>query len=95
MTFTPDVVPVLTTTVPTLSHFAQIVLAATMPLATWLVLGKSKVRTVKWFDMLRLIGGLLVPTAALLAMQGVLPPLVAGAIVATMLGHTATHVDTD
>lgn len=87
--------PALAVTASSAALVVQLVLAAMLPATTYWLLGRPKVRTVKWFDMLRLIGVLVVPTVLLLAMRGVVSPEVTAGVLGVTFGHVVTFVDTD
>ena len=80
---------------PTATGAVQLLLALTLPAATLALLGKSKVTSVTWFDVLGVIGVLLVPTTVILALRGVIGPQVTAGIVGVLFGHVVTFIDTD
>lgn len=80
---------------PSASLAVQLILATMLPATTFWLLGRPKVRTVTWFDMLRLVGVLVVPTVVILALRGVVSPEVTAGVLGVTIGHVVTFVDTD
>lgn len=87
--------PALAVTASSAALAVQLILAAMLPATAFWLLGRPKVRTVTWFDMLRLIGVLAVPVVVLLAMRGVVSPEVTAGVLGVTIGHVVTFVDTD
>lgn len=78
---------------PTVPEAVQLLAALTMPLGTFLVLNKPT--EIRWKDVLRAVGGIILPGLLIIAMQGAIPVSATTLILGIMLGHIVTMMDVD
>lgn len=77
------------------TNLVQVIIAAAIPIAVLGILGNQLIRTVHWKDMLLVVGVSLLPATILLALRGLIDPLVAMGVVGIMTGHLVAFVDND
>lgn len=77
----------------TIAQWLQLLFAMMLPIGLFLVV--TGTRTVKWNDLLLAIGMFVVPSVAILQMQGNLPIEVTTAVMGFALGHAMEMLDED
>lgn len=78
-----------------MTNLVQVILMTTIPVAVLGILGNSLVRTIHWKDMLMMIGVTLLPATVVLAIRGVIHPVVVMGVIGILTGHTVAFMDSD
>lgn len=78
---------------PTVVEGIQLIVALALPFGTYLVLQKPSV--IRWKDILRVIGGIILPALLIIALQESIPISATALFIGIFLGHTVTMIDTD
>lgn len=78
-----------------MTNLVQIIMMTSIPLVVLTILGNSLIRTIHWKDMLMMIGVSLLPVTVLLAIRGLIDPIVAMGVIGILSGHTVAFVDSN